>query len=184
MIRIGVTGHRILADIEKIDAAIEIALRRIEDRFPGETLTAISGLAEGADRIVVNHVLARPGAGLVVALPMRKADYMMDFKSEDSRTEFSELIGRASEIVELPTSASREQAYEAAGDYVLDNSDVLITIWDGQKAQGRGGTADIVARAREQRLPIAWIHAGNRKPGTHEPVSLGDEQGRVTFEKI
>jgi hypothetical protein len=67
---------------------------------------------------------------------------------------------------------------------VLDNSEVLITIWDGRDALGRGGTADIVGRARGRGLPIAWVHAGNRQPGNSEPASLGEEQGRVTFEHI
>ncbi len=184
MIRIGVTGHRILTDIEKIDAAVEVALRRIEDRFPGEALTVISALAEGADRIVARHVLARSGARLVVPLPLRKSDYMADFTSKESRAEFLNLLERTADVVEMPRAPSREQAYEAAGNYVLDNSDVLITIWDGREAQGPGGTADIVQRARKRRLPIAWVHAGNRKPDSHEPVSLGDEQGLVTFENI
>lgn len=182
--RIGVTGHRVLADVEKIDAAIESALHRIEEKFPREKLTVISSLAEGADRLVARHALARPGARLIVPLPMRELDYMSDFKSKESRTEFSELIERASEVVEMPVAASRDLAYEAAGKYVLDNSDMLITIWDGREARGRGGTADIVARARKRRLPIAWIHSGNRKPGTHEPVSLGNDQGLVTYENL
>jgi hypothetical protein len=33
-------------------------------------------------------------------------------------------------------------------------------------------------------LPIARVHAGNRRPGTMEPTSLGEEQGRVTFERF
>jgi hypothetical protein len=179
-----VTGHRVLTDFEKIDAAVEVALRRIEDRFLGEALTAISALAEGADRMVAHHVLARPGARLVVPLPLRESDYMADFTSKESRAEFSNLLERAAEVVEMPSAASREHAYEAAGNYVLDNSDVLITIWDGREAQGLGGTADIVERARKRGLPIAWVHAGNRNSDSHEPASLGDQQGLVTFENI
>jgi hypothetical protein len=61
---------------------------------------------------------------------------------------------------------------------------VLIAIWDGKTAQGQGGTGAIMARARQRGLPIAWVHAGNRKPGTQEPTSLGAEQGMVTFEHV
>lgn len=184
MIRIGVTGHRILADLEKIETGVEEAVRRIELKFPGEPLTVISALAEGADRIVARHVLARPGAGLTVPLPLPKSDYLTDFQSEESRAEFLSLLQRADQVEEMSSEATREQAYEAAGEYVLNNSDVLIAIWDGRNAQGRGGTGDIVARARQRRLPIAWVHAGNREPATKRPTSLGDEQGRVTFENI
>ena len=71
MIRIGVTGHRVLTDVERIEDGIEAALRRIEHRFPGELLTVISALAEGADRLVAYHILERPGARLIVSLPSR-----------------------------------------------------------------------------------------------------------------
>ena len=184
MIRIGVTGHRVLAEPEKIEAGVAEALRRIELAFPGEPMTVISALAEGADRIVARHVLARPGFRLTVPLPLPESDYLTDFHSEESRSEFLSLLQRAGHVEEMSSTATRDRAYEAAGEYVLNNSDVLITIWDGESAQGRGGTGDIVARARERGLPIAWVHAGNREPGTHRPTSLGDEQGRVTFENI
>jgi hypothetical protein len=184
LIRIGVTGHRILAEPGKIGRGVEEALGRIAQLFPRDSLSVVSALAEGADRIVARHVLARPGARLIVPLPLDESDYIRDFSSEESRAEFSSLLGRAAHIERMPPAPARDQAYEAAGEYVLNNSDLLLTIWDGQLAQGRGGTAEIVSRARQRKLPIAWVHAGNRDPGTHTPTSLGEEQGLVTFENI
>lgn len=184
MIRIGVTGHRFLADLKKIDAGVEAALRQIEQKFPGEAMTVVSALAEGADRIVARHALARTGARLIVPLPLTESDYISDFDSEESRAEFLSLLHRAAHVEQMPSTASRDRAYEAAGEYVLANSDVLIAIWDGAKAQGRGGTGAIVARARERGLTIAWVHAGNREPETNRPTSLGSEQGLVTFENM
>lgn len=184
MIRIGVTGHRILAELDRIELGVEEALGRVEQLFPGESLTVVSALAEGADRLVAWRVLARPDARLTVPLPLEESDYIRDFSSEESRLEFSTLLRRASKIERMPPAPARDQAYEAAGEYVLNNSDVLLTIWDGRPAQGRGGTADIVSRSRSRKLPIAWIHAGNRKPGTNQPTTLGNEQGQVTFENF
>ena len=178
------TGHRILAELEKIDAGVEVSLSRIEREFPGEPLTVISSLAEGADRIVARHVLARTGARLIVPLPLPESDYVSDFASQESRAEFLSLLQRANHVEKMSSRATRDEAYEAAGEYVLNNSDVLVTIWNGQGAQGRAGTGQMVARARERRIPIAWVHAGNREPATHQPTSLGDDQGRVTFENI
>jgi len=181
LIRIGVTGHRILAEPDKIEAGVEEALRRIEQAFPGEPLIVISALAEGADRIVAQHVLARPGARLVVPLPLPRSQYLTDFKSEESRAEFLRLAEQAYQVIEMPPMPTRDQAYETSGEYVLNNSDVLIAIWDGEGAQGLGGTGEIIALARKRGLPIAWVHAGNREPGSNKPTSLGDEQGQVTF---
>jgi hypothetical protein len=184
LIRIGVTGHRILAEPEKIELGIEEALGRVDRLFPGASLSVVSALAEGADRLVAWHVLARPGASLVVPLPLDESDYIRDFASEESRADFLTLLERASRIERMPRTPSRDQAYEAAGEYVLNNSDVLLTIWDGRPARGRGGTADIVSRARMRKVRIAWVHAGNREPGANEPITLGNEQGQVTFENF
>jgi len=87
-------------------------------------------------------------------------------------------------VVELPAQPSRDDAYAAANDRLLDGVDVLIAVWDGKGAQGHGGTAEVVGRARASHLPVAWVHAGNRKPGTMEPTSLGADQGKVTYENL
>ena len=184
MIKIGVTGHRILAELNKINAGIEKALRYIEKSFPNHNLAVISSLAEGADRLAAIGVLQRPDATLIVPLPLPQADYETDFETAESKDEFQELIKCSSEVIEMPATSTRIEAYEAAGNYVLENCDVLLTIWNGQAAQGQGGTGEIVALARERKMPIVWIHAGNRKPGKQEPTSLGDEQGKVTFENF
>ena len=183
MVAIGVTGHRTLAEFDRITAGVAEALRHIEQTFPGQPLTVISSLAEGADRLVVHQALTHPKARLVVPLPLPQSDYLADFASAESKAEFLRLLGKADEVIELPPVPTRDEAYEAAGNYVLEHCDVLIAIWDGQDAQGQGGTGAIVARARQRGLSIAWVHAGNRNPGTQEPTSLGDEQGKVTFEE-
>jgi hypothetical protein len=182
--RIGVTGHRILAEPEKIEAGVEEALHRIEEAFLSEPMTVISALAEGADRIVARLVLDRPGARLIAPLPLAKEDYITDFKSLESRAEFLSLLERAERVVEMDRVATRDEAYEVVGDYVLQHSDVLIVVWDGRDAQGRGGTGAVVGRARQRGLPIAWVHAGNRNKRTHQPMSLGLTQGQVSFERF
>jgi hypothetical protein len=184
VVRIGVTGHRILADVDRVEAGIEEALRRVEQRWPGRPLTVVSALAEGADRLVVREVLARPGGRLVAVLPLPPDDYLTDFADESSKSEFTALLDQAEETIELPLAPTRDAAYESGGEYVLEHCDVLLTVWDGQGAQGQGGTGGTVARARERGLPIAWVHAGNRNPGTLEPTTLGDDQGVVTFENL
>jgi hypothetical protein len=51
-------------------------------------------------------------------------------------------------------------------------------------ARSQDETAEVVARDRALRLPLAWVHAGNRKPGTMEATSLGADQGHVTYENL
>jgi hypothetical protein len=184
MVVIGVTGHRILMELEKIQAGVDDALCRIAQTFPGQPWTVLSALAEGADRLVVQRVLARCQARLVVVLPLPTDEYLADFAAPASRHEFLTLLERADEVIALPPVPTRNAAYEAAGHYVLAHCEVLLATWDGQQAQGQGGTGGIVAQARQRHLPLAWVHAGNRKPGTQEPTSLAAEQGLVTFEHL
>jgi hypothetical protein len=181
---VGVTGHRILMEQGKITAAIAKALNRIEHSYPGKSLTMLSPLAEGADRLVVHQVLVRPEACLVAVLPLEEEDYLADFATEASQTEFRFLVEMAEEIMPLPPATDRDEAYAAGGRYIIDHCDVLVAVWDGQEEQGQGGTGGMVAQARARKLPLAWIKAGNRRPGTEEPTSLGAEQGKVVFENF
>jgi hypothetical protein len=182
VINIGVTGHRFLAEVDKLQAGIDQALAWIERIMPGEQWSLISSLAEGADRLVTRQVLRRkPGVKLLVPLPLPTEEYRKDFSSEESNREFLHLLGLAGEIIQPTPALTREDGYLAAGQYLLDHSNVLITLWDGQTAQGKGGTGEIIPMAIKRGIPVAWVHCGNRKPGTHEPVSLGDEQGQVSF---
>jgi hypothetical protein len=183
-LRIGVTGHRVLAERELVEAGIEAAIDRIEASHPGRSLVVVSALAEGADRLVARAVLKRAGSRLEAVLPLPKFDFLDDFATPDSKEDFLRLIAQADYVTGLPACASREEAYAAANERLLGGVDVLVAIWDGKGAQGQAGTAQVVARARALRLPIAWVHAGNRKPGTMQPTSLGADHGRVTYENL
>jgi hypothetical protein len=190
LLRIGVIGHRILTEERKIENGITNTIKKINEAFPGRPWRLISPLAEGADRLVVHMFLRQPDVRLEVPLPLSHAEYVTDFawgdkeRSRRSSEEFAALLERAKSVFELAPTSTRDKAYESVGEYVLENSDILIAVWDGKDAHGVGGTAEIVARARDRKLPIAWVHAGNRKPGTTEPTSLGAEQGTVTFENF
>jgi hypothetical protein len=183
-LRIAVTGHRVLAKVELVEAGIEAAIARIEASRPGRSLVVVSALAEGADRLVVRAVLKRAGSRLEAVLPLPKFDFLNEFETPDSKDDFLRLIAQADYVTGLPACATVEEAYAAANERLLDGVDVLVAVWDGKDAQGDAGTAEVVARARARGLPLAWVHAGNRKPGTMEPTSLGPEQGKVTFENL
>jgi hypothetical protein len=162
--RIGVTGHRKLADPEALRVLIGEAVRRLKETVPvapgaGLTPVVVSALAEGADRLVAHEVLADGDARLEVALPLPAEEYAKDFKTEASKEEFRCLLAQAADPPwQAPDDLDRDVAYERAGRYVVDRCDVLIALWDGEKSRGRGGTAEIVGYAQERGVPIAWVH--------------------------
>jgi hypothetical protein len=180
LLRIGVTGHRFLAETNKIRAGVDSVCDTLARSFPTRPWQIISPLAEGADRLVAS-VLINRGASLVALLPMPREDYQQDFVSETSRQEFFHLLDIANQVIEIPYKNNRLEAYRQIGHFVIDNCDVLIAIWDGHNAQGKGGTGEFVALARQRKKPVAWIHAGNCKPGISGPDNLGKDQGKVDF---
>jgi hypothetical protein len=167
-LRIGITGHRdVTAAHPGLTTEIANAVEYIIERLatdPGRVrsgeiaLTAVSALAEGADRLVADEILKRGGSRLEIILPLPPEDYRHDFGSPASVDEFDEIRkkhGSTADIVQ--TAGSREEAYELAGHAVVDRSDVMIVVWDGEPARGRGGTAEIYSYAQRWQKPILLI---------------------------
>ena len=165
-LRIGVTGHRELPEGIKWHDRITEALGLIGEQLAptGDAPLAwlvISSLAEGADRLVAKAILGLPGAQLEVPLPLSKADYQTDFKSEESKAAFDEIYQQASLITCAPSFESRDSAYEWAGLAMVGRSDIVIAVWNGLPSRGVGGTADIVALARRYGRPVVHIPTGS-----------------------
>ena len=184
MVAIGVTGHRKLINIEQLLSGLDQALNQIQRAYPNSKITIISPLAEGADRLVASRAMAKYYADLVVPLPLVISKYMLDFGSRASKAEFENLLDRAAQVIELPPVEDREASYLAAGLYVLEHSDILIAIWDGLPARRPAGTGQIVAQAREQLKPLAWIFAGNQDQEFHSASLSEFKLGDVKFESF
>jgi hypothetical protein len=165
--RIGVTGHRDPVQSEELSATLRAGLVEISERFPRTEATLvvfeiISALADGADRIVVQeaiNLLKKPGVDveLHAVLPLKADDYRESFDADISRLEFEELLAGAAVCTEMPRTRDRDEAYESAGRYIADHSDVVIALWDGQEPSGRGGTAEIVGYARRRGVPMLVV---------------------------
>jgi hypothetical protein len=141
--------------------AAEAALRGASELLRnGTALQVISPLAEGADRLVARAAIEE-GATLVAPLPFPRQAYVKDFDDAASRADFFALLDQASEIIELDGrrggEAERSAAYAAVGDWVTNECDILIAVWDGREASGAGGTAEVVERARRLGRPVLWL---------------------------
>jgi hypothetical protein len=160
---IGVTGPRSLTNRSALSSRVREVFAKFRhdlSHLPSAqtTFVILSPLAEGADRLVAWAGFEELEADLEVVLPLKRSDYRGDFDTAESKAEFEALCARARRIIEIEPAAHRAEAYERAGRYVVDHCDVLIALWDGKPASGRGGTGDIVAYAREVGCPLYWIH--------------------------
>jgi len=170
-VRIGVTGHRKLANEQLIRNSLQEVLSRIDKilSHTPHTFAVISPLAEGADRLVAKEVLDRPSSEdmekpyLEAVLPLSESDYIRDFETQESKDEFKAYLAKARSIRTLEKLEPRAASYEQGGHYVVDNCDVLIAIWNGEATAGQGGTAEIVEYARNVGRSIFWINSENGK---------------------
>ena len=121
-------------------------------------------MADGADRVVAKHILEEYNAKLIVPLPFEEYEYQKDF-SKDSKKEFEKLIAKADRVDTISDidKISKDKAYLKAGEYVVDNCDILIAIWDGEDARGVGGTADIVEYAKQCKKAILYINTKSKE---------------------
>ncbi len=174
MLRIGVTGHRpqrLVVSERKLARRVASVLSGLAKAMlaagwsGGRLLDINSPLAEGADRIVAREALAL-GQRITALLPFPRADYEATFNDKVGIAEFRALLKQADERLQLSGRSERAEAgYVAVGVLTVARSDVILTIWDGKPAAGRGGTPEIIQNAIEWGVPVIWIDAArDRKP--------------------
>jgi hypothetical protein len=228
-LRLGVTGHRKLADTPAVTEAVKRVLlqlrtaletaaatadqpltlghtrwQRLENLvlWKGKRLLAqagivpvraalaadkvlrwrvVSGLADGADRVVARQAMEHLGAKLEAVLPFAPDEFRKDFDTGKSCQEFDDLLAQADQIVcpgRLPADdpaagpmPERPAGYRRAGEHIVNTCEVLIAVWDGQPPRGEGGTAGVIGYALSLNRLVIWIDA--RDPG--KPACLPQE---------
>ncbi len=151
---VGFTGHRQLAEPAKARACLGEALDALAQQAAGEWI-GVSSVALGSDVLFARLVLDRKIAWQAL-LPFPPAEFHKDF---DPKTwaEVEALLGRAEIVTVLGGEGQREEAYLDCGIETVNACDVLIALWDGEPARGRGGTAEVVTYARELGRPLVVI---------------------------
>lgn len=179
-LNIGVTGHRLnrisQRELDRLTPKVRPFLAQIAAAARLAPPILLSGLAEGADRHLAELAMDA-GYALHAVLPFDREIYAQDFADAESRLQFASLLLRAERITELPgIPGVSAQAYRRAGHALLDEADVLLAVWDGQPAQGAGGTAEVVNEACRRRIPVIHVSTRPRTP----PVLIWQRQGRAT----
>ena len=182
-LRVGITGHRPnklpRSDLPRIErqlretfATIETAVANAYDAneaayAPAPSTGAkpysihlISGFAEGADQMAV--AVCPTNWTVEAVLPFPTDEYLKDFEQSatgdgrDVRGEFLASLARAAVVTELPTPPERNQGYVRVGNALLDRSDMLIAVWDGEPPKP-GGTGAVARDACERGIPVVWL---------------------------
>ena len=157
---IGFTGHRHLTNTEAAAAAIREALDTLRQEISGEWI-ALSSIADGADRLFV-HQARLLGMSWHAILPLPRAEFAKDF-SEAEWADVEMTLEAADHVRILEEAGDRDESYLDCGIETVNGADVLLAVWDGNPARGKGGTADVVQYARSISKPVLIVN-----PETHE----------------
>jgi hypothetical protein len=150
MPRIAVSGHRGLN--ARTTHLIDEAIRETLSGYQAD-VTGMSCLADGADQIFARAVIDL-GGKLEVVIP---ADEYRDGLPAEAHAEYDGLLGRAVAVRRLPFTESTAESHMAASKLMVDEADELYAVWDGKPARAYGGTADVVAYARDHDTAVRVI---------------------------
>ena len=147
--KIGITGHQERKGIDWM--WVRETMRRAFSNFD-HPIEAYGSLAEGADQIFAELAL-EVGAQVFTLVP--KDDYIKHYRG-DAKAKYLSLLSQ-SHVINLSLDCPDEDAFLIAGKKISDTVDTLFAVWDGEPAQGKGGTADIVEYARARGTSIVHI---------------------------
>jgi len=181
VLSIGYVGHRhgerLTRAAQQIQNDVQQSLRIIQTAgqtvfetyqstglFAGGDLSfrAIGGIAEGADRLVI-QILHEKNIPVSIV------------NSACSETECIHIIQQLTLEMSSVVHLDFEGKFGAHEQLIQSRSDILIAVWDGKKKQGgSGGAVRAVHNALSFGIPVIWIHATDNHA---EPVLLTRRSG-------
>jgi len=138
-ITIAVTGHRdlIQQDISTVHALLKNKILELNTEFADASLEIITGDAEGADVLAIQivHEINNPEISFTSLKQL-----VLPEKDPESK-----------EILD-------DNYYDQQAQYIVDNAQVIITLWDGIFNHKKGGTSEVVRMALESPRDITIHH--------------------------
>jgi hypothetical protein len=179
---IGVTGHRDPHpdDISAAEAALDRLFSDLRQRLPDTPIEVVSGMADGADRIVVRAAL-RHQFPVTALLPMPMEDYAADFSAE-SLAEIRAILAQPGvERLALPIPPdlqspgqpldreARDELYHRLAACLARKSNLILALWDGVNTGLAGGTSQVLLRflhaLPEPEVPLQPVAFVDARPG-------------------
>ena len=153
---IGFTGHRKLPDEARCRQAIRRVLLEWRAKTPG-VIYGVASAAAGADLLFAETCLEL-NLPIRIFLPVPKEKFREDF--DELSWERAESVFKKALSVEVTGAGEKlTERYYECGIETVQQSQLLLALWDGEPSQGLGGTADMVHFAKEQERPVIWIHS-------------------------
>lgn len=157
---VGITGHQRRRGIDRQWVAVTV---RTQLEALGGIEGALSSLAAGADQIFA-AVAMDLNIPVTAVLPM--SGYERFLRGRDL-ARYQDLLPRCKQVV-LEGGGRPNDAFLAAGKYIVDHCGLLFAVWDGLPAGAMGGTGDVVAHARRNGRRMVHLNP------VHKTVTASD----------
>ena len=148
--QVGITGHQKRPGIDW--KWVETTLRSEMQKL-SHVNAALSSLAIGTDQLFAEVAISFD-IPLVAVIPVQ--DYKRFFQNDDL-IKYNRLL-QESEVRDLRWQGDDREGFFAAGKFIVDHTDLLFAVWDMQKSNGLGGTADVVQYARQLSKRIVHLN--------------------------
>lgn len=156
VLAIGFTGHRSLPDEAASRTVLCDFLRGYKASTPA-ILVGVSSVAAGGDLLFAESCLELD-IPLRILLPMPVEDFRSDFDAAAwARAEH--VLAHAVSVEVTGEREERSELYYQCGIQTVQQSRLLVALWDGQQARGVGGTAEIVDFASRIGRPVVCFHS-------------------------
>lgn len=212
VLTVAVTGHRDIGDernaahlhstICDILVVIDDLARQQESQIE---CRLISALAAGADQVTaaaMDTPRLKSKWALHVVLPFESGSYragladgLTNPSAADVQGRYDTLLGKADRVFELadwalPTGSSlspkenylANRRYATLGNLLVRQADIMLAVWRGDPADGVGGTADVVAKALRDGVPVVRIDPDTRRVAILID-DIGDKDAVILAEK-
>jgi hypothetical protein len=161
---IGAIGHRDLvpAEIGELSERVRQFLEALQYRYRDLSVTILTSLADGADRLVAD-VARSLNLSITYVLPMPSELYERDFGAT-SLDEYREILGSGNALT-LPLvgdstaddvthpGPKRDLQYAQLGAFIAAHCHILLALWDGNENGASGGTAQIIRFHQDDYMP-------------------------------
>jgi uncharacterized phage-like protein YoqJ len=150
---LGITGHRYkdIGGNVLPNPTYNFVCSQIEKQFRDlKPEKIITGMALGADLFAAS-IANKLQIPFIAAIPF--ADQEACWKDSDKKI-YHKLIDKASEVLIISEGGFANYKYQIRNQYIVDNSDKLLAIWNGTKS----GTGNCVEYAKKMKKEILIIN--------------------------
>lgn len=146
ILTIAITGHRdIPIEYEpQLQNKIVHIISEIKSQYPQKLVHFLSPLAEGADQIAAMAAI-QTKCNLIVPIPMKEENYLPIFDQRSlERYQYLLQLASKSFVLSCKSCKSKEDYYLNLGKHIIQNSNILLVLWDGIYSDKIGGTGYIM----------------------------------------